>query len=109
MSTLDPDELKARCATLGLPVNRLAGLAGLNKHTLHKIFNGTCMPRLDTLRAIVAALEAEERRVLAHLLALHGGAVPAILRQAQDEDRGMDQDRGLAMALAAPHLNAVAA
>jgi predicted transcriptional regulator len=71
MSSLDPDQLKARCAALRLPVNSLADLAGINKDTLHKIFNGTTMPRLDTLRAIVAALEAEERRVLAHLSALH--------------------------------------
>lgn len=87
MSTLDPDELKRRCLMLRLPVNKLAALAGVHKDTLHNIFDGRTSPRLDTLRAVSVVLEAEERRVLAHLLALHPGI--SVLRQAQDGDRGL--------------------
>jgi transcriptional regulator with XRE-family HTH domain len=71
MSILDPNEMKWRCRAIRLPVNQLADLAGINKDTVHHLFNGTKSPRLDTLRAVSAALEAEERRVLAHLAALH--------------------------------------
>lgn len=85
MSILDPEDLKARCAALRLPVLRLAVLAGLNKHTVHRIFDHTTSPRLDTLRALSVALEAEERRVLAHLMGLH--PEPLLLRSANVDGR----------------------
>jgi predicted transcriptional regulator len=98
MSILDPEDIKARCAALRLPVLRLAAMAGLNKHTVHRIFDHTTSPRLDTLRALSVALEAEERRVLAHLAGLHPSPVTAAPRHPLPE-----RERDV------PHLNGVAA
>ncbi|MFO0448863.1 MAG: helix-turn-helix domain-containing protein [Rhabdaerophilum sp.] len=62
--------IEARAKRIGLSLTELARLAGIAASTLlrHK---STHNPQLSTLEKINVALVAEERRVLAHLIALH--------------------------------------
>jgi len=62
--------IEARAKRIGLTLTSLAALASIAASTLirHK---GEASARLDTLEKINAALVAEERRLLAYLLALH--------------------------------------
>ena len=73
--------IETRAKRIGLSLTELARLAGIAASTLlrHKNMHS---PQLATLEKINAALVAEERRVLAQLMALHpdfslpaGGAV----------------------------------
>lgn len=63
--------MAARAKAIRLSTNKLAELAGVNKHTVTYVLNG----RRDTLVSTAARLEdaliAEEKRVLAHLQKLH--------------------------------------
>jgi len=62
--------IEARAKRIGLSLTELARLAGIAASTLlrHK---STHNPQLSTLEKINVALVAEERRVLAHLIAPH--------------------------------------
>ena len=81
---MDLGDLKARAAAVRLPVKDLARLAGLNKHTVHNAWSGRSDSLTSTRDKLGAALVGEERRMLDHLLALHG--VP------QREDDGAPAD-----------------
>lgn len=63
---------KARCETIGLKQVRLAELAGVSKFTVLRFLAGSADLYAANEKAIIAAIEAEERRVLRLLLALHG-------------------------------------
>jgi predicted transcriptional regulator len=89
---------KARCEMIGLTQVRLAELAGVSKFTVLRFIAGSSDIYASNERAIVEALEAEERRVLAHLDALHPSPVTAAPRHPLPE---RERD--------APHLNGVAA
>lgn len=69
-------EIAARAAALRLPINELAALAGLNKHTAYAVVGGRrdCFSR--TRDRLLDALRREEKRVLEHLLSLQDGAHP---------------------------------
>lgn len=69
-------ELRRRIAALRIDDKVIAAQAGVHKDTLAKVLAGRCDPKISTLRNIEAALVAEERRVLAHLLALHPDLSP---------------------------------
>jgi transcriptional regulator with XRE-family HTH domain len=71
-----PDDVLSRREKLRLSVAELARLAGVDKHTIHRIEDGRHSPVSSTLDKIAAALVAEELRVLAHLQALHGNLPP---------------------------------
>ena len=77
-----PEDLLSRRENLRLSVAELARLADVDKHTIHRIEDSRHSPVSSTLDKIERALVAEERRVLAQLMALHpdfslpaGGAV----------------------------------
>ena len=72
--------LADRADRIRLPVTELAARAGLNLHTVHKLFNGAADPRVSTVEAVETALVAEERALLAHLLRLHPQAASAASR-----------------------------
>lgn len=63
--------LRRRIDELRIDDKVIAARAGLHKDTLAKVLAGRVDPKISTLQAIERALEAEERRVLAHLMALH--------------------------------------
>lgn len=71
-----PDDVLSRREKLRLSVAELARLAGVDKHTIHRIEDGRHSPVSSTLDKIAAALVAEELRVLAHLQALHSPFLP---------------------------------
>jgi predicted transcriptional regulator len=64
------DAIEARARRIGLSMTELARCAGIAASTLFRD-RGSVDKKLSTLGKINAALVAEERRVLAHLLALH--------------------------------------
>lgn len=66
-----PEMLRSRREAVRLTVAELARLAGVDKHTIHRIEDAAHSPVSTTLDKIETALVAEERRVLAHLLRLH--------------------------------------
>jgi|GEM_PF-3010489 transcriptional regulator with XRE-family HTH domain len=64
-------QLRDRIRRIRLPEKELARLAGIHKDTLAKTLSARCDTKNSTLDKIERALVAEERRVLAHLIALH--------------------------------------
>ncbi len=76
--------LADRAKFIGLSQVRLAELSGLDKHTVGRVLSGDRNVLRTSESALVATLEAEERRVLAHLLALH---TPEPLRGANVDGR----------------------
>jgi predicted transcriptional regulator len=70
-----PAELAKRARAIRLQQKRLAELAALDESTVQRTLAGETTPLTTTADKIVHALEAEERRLLAHLIGLHG--VPA--------------------------------
>jgi hypothetical protein len=60
-----------RARILRVPVCQIASLSGTNVETVRMVLRGTSDSKRSTLEAIEAALVAEERRLLAHLIALH--------------------------------------
>lgn len=74
--------LDQRRKMLRLSVADLARLARLDKFTVYRAFNETCSPKIVTYNAIAGALEAQERRLLAHLLTLHPHAAAGLVSPA---------------------------
>lgn len=68
---MDVSELEARRARIRYPVSALAGAAGKDKHTVHRMLTRRNDPVMGTFRAVSDAIVAEERALLAHLKALH--------------------------------------
>lgn len=66
-----PADLAKRCSALRLPQSELAALAGLDENTIGRAFKPEANPLMSTLRAMEAAIAAEERRLRDHLLTLH--------------------------------------
>jgi ribosome-binding protein aMBF1 (putative translation factor) len=66
------DKIDARRRALGLSKKRLAALAGIDETGLGRLLNGHSDPLTSTIGKLEAALVAEEKRALAHLVALHG-------------------------------------
>lgn len=64
-------QLRDRIKRIRLPEKELARLAGIHKDTLAKTLSARCDTKNSTLDKIERALIAEERRVLAQLMALH--------------------------------------
>lgn len=65
------DEMADRAKAIRLPTNRLAALAGVNKHTAGAVMSGRRDMLLSTATSLEVALIAEERRLLSHLQSLH--------------------------------------
>lgn len=65
-------EIDRRRAALGLTKKRLAELAKVDETGLGRALNGDIDPKNSTVEKVLDALVAEERRRLAHLIALHG-------------------------------------
>ncbi len=65
------DEMAERAKAIRLPINRLADLAGVNKHTACYVLKGRPNMLLSTHQALQQALIDEELRVLSHLQGLH--------------------------------------
>lgn len=71
-----PAEIAARAAVIRLDRPDLAQMAGISNRSTRLIFSGQRPgARISTIEALENALVAEERRLLRHLLDVHG--VPA--------------------------------
>lgn len=71
-----PMPLRQRAEYINLRQVSLARIAGIDKHTVGRVLAGDRNVLKSSQDAVRLALEAEERRVLAHLMALHGVAEP---------------------------------
>jgi hypothetical protein len=76
MSMSEGCELEARATAIRLQKRELAASCGLNKNTITNVFRGLGA-RTDTLKAIDAAIGAEEIRLRDHLVSLHPLPEPA--------------------------------
>lgn len=63
-------DFERRRAALGLSKKKLSELADVDETCIGRVLNGDSTPLTDTVTKIEAALVAEEKRVLSHLLAL---------------------------------------
>lgn len=67
-------EIERRRLALSLSKKRLAELAGLDETAVGRALNGHTDPLTSTMRKLDAALAAEEKKALAHLLRLKAQA-----------------------------------
>jgi hypothetical protein len=72
-----PLSLRDRADLIGLSHVRLSHLSGRDKHTVGRVLSGSRNVERASECDVRAALEAEERRVLAHLIDLHGTTIMA--------------------------------
>jgi predicted transcriptional regulator len=70
------EDLKRRMDAIGLPQKRLAELASLDEDTVGRTLSKKTSPVMRTFDKMRAAVEAEEKRLLAELIARHGAAAP---------------------------------
>ena len=78
-----PSEAKDRARAIRLSNKELALLSGLDENTVSRAFNGNG-GLISTADRLAAAVEAEERRLLAHLLALHPDMAAGAVDPAQE-------------------------
>jgi metallophosphoesterase superfamily enzyme len=72
VNSLHAEEIKARAAAIRLPAELLGRLAEMAPSTAHRALAGAHDTRMSTMAKMTNALIAEERRLLEHLIVLHG-------------------------------------
>lgn len=73
MLPIDIVQIKQRADAVNLSLKKLAGRAGCDFTSVYRAASGKSDLRSRTVNKLAEALIAEERRLLAHLIALHGG------------------------------------
>lgn len=68
---LNIGDLEARCGALKLSARDVARLSGIHWTTWGRAIRGDVELRGSNLRKVLSAIEGEEQRLLAHLIALH--------------------------------------
>lgn len=81
---MHPDQLRPRRQMLRLSVADLARRGQVDKHTIHRIEDGTHSPTHATLAKIWRALIEAELALRDHLLALHPLAEAPMVREAAE-------------------------